>query len=48
MKIASCDVVEVSDVVPDNVLEELESLINDQVGYSEGAKIAKKKISSSM
>jgi len=48
MLIATWDVLEVSDVVPDDVLEGVESLINDQVGYSEGAKIAKKKISAAM
>ena len=48
MKIADWDILLVSDVVPDEVLEDLESLINEQVGYSEGAKIAKKKILASM
>ena len=48
MKIATWDVIEVSDIVPDKVLEDIEGLINDQVGYSEGAKIAKKKIQSAM
>ena len=48
MKIATWDVLEVSDTVPDKVLEELEGLINEQYGYSEGAKIAKKKIQSVM
>ena len=48
MKIATWDVIEVADIVPDKVLEELEGLINEQVGYSEGAKIAKKKIQSVM
>ena len=48
MKIATWDVIEVADIVPDKVLEELEGLINEQVGYSEGAKIAKKKISAVM
>jgi hypothetical protein len=48
LKIADWDILEVSDVVPDKVLEEVESLINEQVGYSEGAKIAKKKISAVM
>ena len=48
MKIATWDVIEVADIVPDKVLKELEGLINEQVGYSEGAKIAKKKIQSVM
>ena len=42
--LAQWDMLEVSDQVPDKVLEDLEALINDQVGYSEGGKIAKSKI----
>ena len=43
-KMAQWEELPVNDDVPDKVLEDLESLISEQVGYNEGGKIAKQKI----
>ena len=43
---AEMEMLTVGDEVPQQVLEDLESLINEQVGYVEGGKIAIKKVKS--
>ena len=48
MKIATWDVLEISDVVPDKVLEDVEHLINEQVGFVDNAKICKKRMQAGM
>ena len=46
MKIAVWESIDISDQVPDDVLENVETLINEQVAYVENAKIAKKRMQS--
>lgn len=46
IKMAEMELLTVGDVVPDLILEDLESLIQEQVGFLEGAKITMKKVKS--